>query len=450
MPKKNSASIKVVMLKTEKDGKHPIAIRICWNKKVASRYTGVWIEPQYWDGNEVGRKCPNSATYNILIRKCFSDIENRKLEYESKGMEYSVYDLVEEREVPQSKLDFKTLFEQLTKERGTGDRNYKLALRKLSEYFKSRNIILTDLTAEALQGFAADMHCNGCKNGYISNMLRQIGAVWNYAISKRLVSRDDYPLGNDHPFWRRYKPDSNPTALSRLQVQVIENYFINTYYEIDNSDIINYQICPIEKYVNINEVYSYWFCLNLWLTMYYLQGLSPVDILKLKRSQISLVTNDNGEKYYQIRDIHRSKTNVAVPIAVEYNDMTQILLYPYLSRKTDSDWLYPFFERPTNNPNNPNCTKNFLSTASKNLKRLWIRINTYAEKNNVKDWIPIPKETTLYSARHSFATHFVNQSSDINALATLLGRSVQGISVYVKQLTGDDYILEKRKNVFKK
>lgn len=177
MPKKNSASIKVVMLKKEKDGKHPIAIRICWNKKVASRYTGVWIEPKYWDGNEVSKKCPNAATYNILIRKCFSDIENRKLDYESKGYEYSVYDLVDEKEIPKSKLDFQTLYEQLTKERGTGDRNYKLALLKLTEYFKDRTIILTDLTAGALQGFAADMHSNGYEKGYIYNMLRQIGAV---------------------------------------------------------------------------------------------------------------------------------------------------------------------------------------------------------------------------------------------------------------------------------
>lgn len=104
MPKKESASIKSVMLKKEKDGKHPIAIRICWNKKVASRYTGVWIEPQYWVNGEVSRKCPDAASYNILIKKCLTEVENRKLEYESKGIEYSVYDLVDEKEVQNQSL----------------------------------------------------------------------------------------------------------------------------------------------------------------------------------------------------------------------------------------------------------------------------------------------------------------------------------------------------------
>lgn len=450
MPKKESASIKSVMLKKEKDGKHPIAIRICWNKKVASRYTGVWIEPQYWVDGEVSRKCPDAASHNILIKKCLTEVENRKLEYESKGIEYSVYDLVNEKAVPKSKLDFQSLFEQLTRERGTGIRNYKLAHLKLSEYYKTKSIVLTDLTAESLQGFAADMHNSGYKNGYINNMLRQISAVWNYAISKRLVSRDDYPLGNDHPFWRKYKPDSNPTALTQLQVEVIINYFIDTYYIIDNSDIVDYKIYPIPKYVDYNEVYSYWFCLNLWLTMYYLQGLAPVDILKLKRSQVSIAINENGEKYFKIKDIHRSKTNVYVPLVVEYNDMTHLLLSPYLNRETDSEWLYPFFDRPSNRPTDPNCTKNFLSTASKNLKRLWKRINIFAEQRKVRDWVPIPNDTTLYSARHSFATHFINKSDNIAALATLLGRSVQNISVYVKQLKDDEYILKQRENVYKK
>lgn len=182
--------------------------------------------------------------------------------------------------------------------------------------------------------------------------------------------------------------------------------------------------------------------------MYYLQGLSPVDILKLKRNQISLVTNEDGVKYIQIRGIHRSKTKIAVPMAVEYNDMTQILLRPYLTRETDSEWFYPFFDRPSNNPNNPDCTKNFLSTASKNLKRLWKRINLYAEKKNIKGWVPIPNETTLYTARHSFATHFYYKCGDVAALATLMGRSIQGIDVYIKQLTSDDYVLKQRKKLY--
>lgn len=294
------------------------------------------------------------------------------------------------------------------------------------------------------------MHNSGYKNGYITNVLRQISAVWNYAISKRLVSRDDYPLGEDHPFYKKYRPDSNPTALTQLQVEVIINYFIDTYYVVDITDIINYKIYPIPEYVDYKEVYSYWFCLNIWLTMYYLQGLSPVDILKLKRSQVSIAINDDGKKYFKIKGIHRSKTNVYVPIVVEYNDMTHLLLSPYINRETDSEWLYPFFDRPSNRPTDPNCTKNFLSTASKNLKRIWKRINNFAEQRKVKDWVPIPNETTLYSARHSFATHFINNSGDIAALATLLGRSVQNISVYVKQLTGDEYILKQRENVYKK
>ena len=48
----------------------------------------------------------------------------------------------------------------------------------------------------------------------------------------------------------------------------------------------------------------------------------------------------------------------------------------------------------------------------------------------------IDEKTTFYSARHTFASNFINsEGATAGELATLLGRNVSGIDRYIKELT---------------
>lgn len=57
----------------------------------------------------------------------------------------------------------------------------------------------------------------------------------------------------------------------------------------------------------------------------------------------------------------------------------------------------------------------------------------------------IDERTTLYSARHTFATIFINSEGAKTAeLAQLMGRNVSGIDRYIKELMSIEDVLKAR------
>ena len=443
MPKKQSASISLKMLKKEKDGKHPIVLRVCWKGQVASRYTNVWVEPKYWNGTEISKKCPDFAALNILLKKVYNEADGRRLDYEAKDMEYSAYDLVSEKEIPKCKLEYSALYNKLVEEKKLKSiQNYHRTYTKLKEYSHLNEIQLTMLTAEYLQGFANWLIQQGRKSGYAQFCLTNIRSVWNYAIKEKLVSPNDYPFGNNNGFWRKYKQGEHKTAITKHQLDGIIAYYCNTFYEFDG---INNIIQP-KKSVKYKSLYSYWFALNFWLTIYYMQGLSPNDVLNIKRSQIQLLKDENDEEYYRIVGVRRAKTGIQVPIAIKNTDIVHLLITPYY-RLNDGEYLYPLFNHLPKGTSKDTAKNNLIAYNSKTLKILWQRINKYAFNQGWEDWEDIPRDTTLYSARHSFATHYLERGGNVVGLATMLGRRVANIDVYVKQLTSDDYILNLKKDM---
>ena len=201
-----------------------------------------------------------------------------------------------------------------------------------------------------------------------------------------------------------------------------------------------------KKSVKYDSLYSYWFALNFWLTIYYMQGLSPVDVLNLKRNQIQLIKDDNDEEYYRISGVRRAKTGVEVPIAIKAEGIVDLLITPYYQRN-DGEYLYPLFNHLPKGTSKETAKNNLIAYNSKTLKIIWRRINKYAFDHGWKDWEDIPSNTTLYSARHSFATHYLESGGNVIGLATMLGRKVANIDVYVKQLTSDNYILNLKKDM---
>ena len=64
--------------------------------------------------------------------------------------------------------------------------------------------------------------------------------------------------------------------------------------------------------------------------------------------------------------------------------------------------------------------------------------------NNIEKYL-ISDNTTLYSARHTFATIFINsEGAKTTELAQMMGRSVSGIDRYIKDLMGVEDVLKAR------
>ena len=442
MPKKDSASIKFTVVKNKaKDGKVPLAIQICWNKKVVSRYTGIFVSPSNWNGKEISKREPNAAFLNQQLNEIFQKANNKRLEYERLGQPYEAKDLlIEER--PKNELDFESLYVQMCLDRHVGRRNYDLTLRNLKKYLLVDNVTLEEITKDSLYSMLHRMEDDGYKTSYIQSTLKYIACVYNYAIERKLVSRDSYPVATD--MYTRYRPVHHHRALSEVQMACIKDFYINHFFVVD---VVSGQVYAKPTKVDYNEVYSYFFSLTLFLQCYYAQGLAPVDMLKMKRSQVRIINDEDVGEYIEMSNVYRSKTNQHVPIAIELDDMVRLLFLPYMERN-DGEFLLPFYNRNPNLVNEEAGDKNLIATASKNLKIIWQRVNEASK--DVECFEPIPPDTTLYSARHSFSTNFLQAGGNPYQLAGMLGRGIEGISSYVKELNSSKDILAVRKLVYGK
>ena len=87
----------------------------------------------------------------------------------------------------------------------------------------------------------------------------------------------------------------------------------------------------------------------------------------------------------------------------------------------------------------------FTYPCNKTIKKVMKSLNHKIIERNVNHNTNEPlidaDNITLYSARHTFSSMLINSGASLNALASLLGRSIQGIECYVKQLQDDEEII---------
>lgn len=143
-----------------------------------------------------------------------------------------------------------------------------------------------------------------------------------------------------------------------------------------------------------------------WLACYRFCGLALVDLLRFDFSNIE--TSENGE--YYIGYINRQKTNQKATIITRKDRESDKLIEFILEEKTK----YPHRN-----------------------KRMWEKVINY--KLSTLDFTP---KLTYYHARHSYATKLINKNVPLNDLATLLGRNIQNIQTYIKQVQSIDHLIK--------
>jgi len=141
-----------------------------------------------------------------------------------------------------------------------------------------------------------------------------------------------------------------------------------------------------------------------WYACYRFNGLALVDLLKL---DLDNIVELNG---YLTWTVNRQKTNGKANIIVKDDYDTRQLIKFMREQRFGTD-------RKTR-------LKNFQDRIRRDLAKL-----------------PFSPKLTYYQARHTFATELVNKNVSLNDLAQLLGRSVDNISVYIKQIGTVDHLI---------
>lgn len=352
----------------KKDGTYPIKIMVNHkgNFLVSTDYSSCTEE---WDRSSFTTKAANYRTKNVQLRNIINKIENLIFDLENSNRLNTIPNkklkqLIEEKLSGKSDslvfIDYLDKFLETKTKAGTKE-VYITTRNKLTEFDKSA--CFTDITPEWLAKFENWLKRDNLKTNYISIQLRNIRAVFNFSI--------DNEYTNIYPF-RRYKIKTEDTikrALSPENIVKLRDY-----------DCEQHQ----KKYR------------DMFMLIFYLIGINPVDLFQLKHSDIK-----DGRIEYK-----RAKTDKFYSIKLEPEALEIIERYKgsnYLIDILDSWGKYTDFTHRMNI----------------NLKQIGNveRVGLGGKKIRT----PLFENITIYHARHSWATIAANIDISKETISAALG-----------------------------
>jgi len=392
-----------------------LAIRFNGQALLSSHFS---CQPKHWDEKN---ECLKRSYSNYAgINKILADMKNQaiaaKLRFETDNIPYTAKMIVEAmkpKELSAKTLLFTDIMERLIKDRNlrwtTAD-CYRNIINQFYQFVGRKDIVLTEITDDNIIGFAQYIFDKHHNSNSVVAYISKISSIIKYANDNDIS--DHYPKKGFLWVNKNFKKQVHHKAITEDELAKLKVFFD---YNLDKKDILKRT--------------SKSFALAFYLCSYGCFGLAPVDLMKLKLENVEETVIQDQQCYKIITK--RSKTNQPLSIIVP-----QITFYGNLFKQfydtanTRQDYIFPIFSSATKSYNYSDD-----ATLARMIKRTESIIN-----NHLKD---ICKELgiqpiTMYSARHSFVSHQIRQGTNISLVANALGRSVSGITCYIKNLTKDE------------
>ena len=476
--KKEKATIKLV-LRTNKvlaNGEHPIMLRVNWQGKRAEKSTGFSCREQNWSSSSeciklVGKDVvPNAKNINAVIQNLKNDANEILNSFLFEGKDYSAQMIIDSLNVGKNNYsvvrDFNGLVDQYI-----NDNNLKLETilsikgiqKHFLDYMGKENIHLVEVKKVHASGFGRWCYEQGFKNNTIRTNIQKMKALFRYAEEIEVIPSSPFKFFNES---KVYKAETNKQALTKEIMNLFQQFYLRKVGELGTK-------AEKKFFVVGNKI----FACNAFLLCYMFQGLALIDMAKLKIENVdSTRLSDENNKYLVIMT-NRSKTHKPVPIAVRMDALAITLITPYLHYMADNGFLLPILtDKDDTDEKILNKMRYATSAINKNLKFIWDEYNSWVKqitveyenkplpssgiykgffehklvnelglsKDNIEKYL-ISNNTTLYSARHTFATIFINSEGAKTAeSAQMMGRSVSGIDRYIKDLMGVEEVLRAR------
>ena len=396
----NQASIKFVLGgKPLSNGQYLVYLRITKNKKKKEISLGIKCKKEDFINEQFLKSHRNYKIENELLfkfkQKAFEIIRTFQLNDD----DYSLNDfesIFRGKSVNNENfLDFiNEIISDMEKSKRIGNaRAYKEAKSSLIRFLKDSKSITTvlkfkEITPEFLEKFEVYMRSRGNDNGGISFKMRQIRAVFNRAINRKLISQDLYPF----KFYKISKLKSKPNKRALT---------IDEFKKFKSVDL--------SKNPLLVEAYNY------FMFSFYTRGMNFVDIMHLKKSDII-----NGRINYT-----RSKTKGKFNI--EIVDNAQKIIDYYKTIQKDSQYIFPILLNDNMSP----------TQIAYREQKVLARVNKKLKE--ISKLAGIEKKITTYVARHSFATILKKIGTSTDVISELMGHSdVQITMTYLKEFDNEE------------
>lgn len=457
--KVQTAQIQAVILtsKQRKDGTCPIAIRVNFHGR-AMRTLPISVKPTDWCSRtaNVRKSDKDHAWKNKIISDELHAADQTRLALEAAGKAYRAKDVLVTREkyAEPRLLELDAILERMLAERGVRSHtraSYMTALKMLRAYYGD-NVGLLDVDSDNIVGYGKFLLSKGYKNSTILTAMRCTATLFKYAVAHGCLAEADNPFKN-YKYTKLFKSQTSREALSEAEMAKLEGWYSQHFFVNDEG-----AVAPISADVwkDMTTAYSPLCGVAMFLASYYLQGLSTVDMALLKASQfrekktsiqreemrsvqvvvdgieqtayIPSIRNDDVY-YWEIVDVKRRKTGQPVPLAVEQNNMSLAVIGLYLATAGErGGYVFPILERTPEEAELNRACERFSKNAQKHLRR-------------IANELGISADITMYTARHSFATHMLQNGATAGLLASAMGRTVENIDTYIHQLDSSERLL---------
>ena len=263
---------------------------------------------------------------------------------------------------------------------------YKEAKVSLTR-FAGNKVLFKDITPIFLEKFEVALRERGNEDGGISLKMRQLRAIFNRAIGRKMISQEIYPF-RDYKI-SKLKPVSNKRALSLEDFKRIRDLDLT-----ENPYLIDTH--------------------NYFMFSFYARGMNFVDMMKLKWTDIQ-----DGRIYYT-----RSKTKGK--FSIEVTPKLQEMLDYYKSQNRPTEYVFPILLKSDLTPQQIAYRKHkVIGNCNRKLKE-------------IAKLAKIEKRLTTYVARHSYATILKQMGTSTDVISELLGHSdVQVTMTYLKEFEND-------------
>ena len=438
MVKLSTASVRLVQKKNRmnKVGEYPIYIVVCFGGRV-EKATGVSCLERHWDSRRevIKAACPNSAVLNKMLSDIKGRVIDRKNELEYNGRIYTPSMLLEGCKVDyngKSNIYIDVMNKLMSDRRlQTNTRNkYQYAYKKLVEYIGRKDFIIDELNV----GFVKDF----CKWLSVGDSTKRdicscIASIWNYGIDRKLVNADEYPFA-EFKFTQKYKDGIRDYCIDLVNIKKLKEYFLDMIIERDGG-LWHYRDGALDR---LHKRTSKEWGICWFLACFYLNGSAPTDVARLKVSDCSRIMID-GVDYWKV-EFKRKKTGTVVNVRLKRDQFSIILLEQFLGFSSDG-YVYPVIGDAEGDAIQRRVKK-YGEIAITWVREAFNEINEETIKSNVSNGLEEPlvdcDKVVLYTARHSFASAYLNsEGATVRGAASLLSRSANTISVYIHALQND-------------
>lgn len=476
--KVEKATIKLV-LRTNKvlsNGKHPIMIRVNWGGKRAEKSTGYSCRLSDWNEKKCALKegkdsIDNALQINILLAEKIKKAESIRNNFILRGKPYSAAEIIEklDKETKESKpstnlIEFKEEYQAKRHLRLETINSIDTSVKTFIRFMNKSSIFLTEITKTDLESFGRWMKNKGYKTNTIIVTLHNLSAILSFAVECGVL---EYSPFRNFNVSKQYSHETHTQPISKDSLTLLKQFYFEYIISIGSEETI---------WKDAMRLSSKLFAMNVFFLSYELQGLAMVDMAKLTSKEVKDLEFSPQGNGYLIIETHRSKTGKEVRIALPPDLFNYPLFLPYLKHMEETDYFLPIY-RNTDDTEKKRLNRIRYATewVNRNLKGhgklcgykpyigVWREFNEWLlkltannninlnngvviSKKNVKSYL-IKEDTTFYSARHTFASNFINsEGATAGELATLLGRNVSGIDRYIKELkTVQDIISARNK-----